>query len=190
MITFGCVAVAVTVFIMSIKTRFLAQSRQIEYMSQTDLLTGVKNRNHYENRLQQYPEMCAKNLACVYGDVNGLHEVNNRLGHPAGDKMRREVAEAMRQRFGSEHTYRIGGDEFVAFRADAQPEQLSAELDRMRQELDAKGYHVSFGVAVHEKTQDALDMCEIVREAENAMFSEKKEFYSQPEHNRRDRQRL
>jgi hypothetical protein len=33
-------------------------------------------------------------------------------------------------------------------------------------------------------------MCEIVREAENAMFSEKKEFYSQPEHNRRDRQRL
>lgn len=190
MITFGCVAVAVTVFIMSIKTRFLAQSRQIEYMSQTDLLTGVKNRNHYENRLQQYPEMCAKNLACVYGDVNGLHEVNNRLGHPAGDKMLREVAEAMRQRFGSEHTYRIGGDEFVAFRADAQPEQLSAELDRMRQELDAKGYHVSFGVAVHEKTQDALDMCEIVREAENAMFSEKKEFYSQPEHNRRDRQRL
>ena len=78
----------------------------------------------------------------------------------------------------------------MAFRADAQPEQLSAELDRMRQELDAMGYHVSFGVAVHEKTQDALDMCEIVREAENAMFSEKKEFYSQPEHNRRDRQRL
>ena len=51
MITFGVVAVATTVFMMSIKMRALSQSRQIEYLSQTDLLTGAKNRNHYENQL-------------------------------------------------------------------------------------------------------------------------------------------
>ena len=72
MITFGMVAVATTVFTMSIKIRALSQSRQIQYMSQTDLLTGAKNRNHYENRLQGYPEMCSLNLICVYADVNGL----------------------------------------------------------------------------------------------------------------------
>ena len=49
MITFGIVAIAATVFIMSIKIRTLSQSRQIEYMSQTDLLTGVKNRNYFDN---------------------------------------------------------------------------------------------------------------------------------------------
>ncbi len=98
MITFGMVAVAVTVFTMSVKMRALLQSRQIEYLSQTDLLTGAKNRNHYENRLQTYPDMCRSNLACVYADVNGLHEMNNRYGHPAGDKMLREVAEAMQPR--------------------------------------------------------------------------------------------
>jgi hypothetical protein len=63
MITFGMVAVAVTVFTMSVKMRALLQSRQIEYLSQTDLLTGAKNRNHYENRLQTYPDMCRSNLA-------------------------------------------------------------------------------------------------------------------------------
>lgn len=74
MITFGIVAIAATVFIMSVKIRALSQSRQIEYMSQTDLLTGLKNRNHFENMMKLYPEMCKSNLICVYGDVNGLHE--------------------------------------------------------------------------------------------------------------------
>ena len=88
MITFGIVSVAATVFMMSIKIRALEQSRQIKYMSTTDLLTGVKNRNCYENHLQDYPEMCTSNLICVYADANGLHEMNNRLGHAAGDEKR------------------------------------------------------------------------------------------------------
>lgn len=142
MVTFGIVAIATTVFTMSIKIRSLAQSRQIEYMSQTDLLTGVKNRNYYENRLQCYPDMCKSSLICVYGDVNGLHEMNNRYGHTAGDTMLREVAAAMQAYFGTEHTCRIGGDEFAAFRMDARPEMVSDAVERITQELAGKGYHV------------------------------------------------
>ena len=187
MVTFGVVAVATTVFIMSVKIRALAQSRQIEYMSQTDLLTGLKNRNYYEKQLHKYPRMCKSNLICVYGDVNGLHEVNNKQGHSAGDRMLCEVAAAMQAHFGSEHTYRIGGDEFVALRMDAQPETASAELEQMSQEFASKGYHVSFGMAAREKGQGSFDMQELVKEAESAMFSAKNEFYRQPEHNRRNR---
>ncbi|MGX8720733.1 MAG: GGDEF domain-containing protein, partial [Eubacteriales bacterium] len=181
------VAVAVTVFTMSVKMRALLQSRQIEYLSQTDLLTGAKNRNHYENRLQTYPDMCRSNLACVYADVNGLHEMNNRYGHPAGDKMLREVAEAMQRCFGAEHTYRLGGDEFAAFRADVEPAGLSAEVDRLQRELESKGYHVSFGIAVREKTQGALDMRELVSVAETGMFAAKQAFYRRAENDRRER---
>ena len=187
MVTFGLVAVITTLFIMSIKIRALAQSKQIEYMSQTDLLTGLKNRNHYENQLKKYPKMCKLNLICVYGDVNGLHEVNNIQGHPAGDRMLREVAAAMQAYFGREHTYRIGGDEFAAFRMDTPPEKVSAEIERIGQDLDGKGYHVSFGIASREKEQGPFDMHEIVKEAENGMYLAKREFYRQPEHNRRSR---
>jgi GGDEF domain-containing protein len=101
--------------------------------------------------------------------------------------MLQEVAAALRQDFGSEHTYRIGGDEFVAFQADAQPESVTSEIDRIGQELGAKGYHVSFGVAEQDKARGALDMHELVKEAEAKMFDAKQEFYRQPEHNRRDR---
>ena len=187
MITFGIVAVVTTMFIMTVKMRALRQSREIEYLSQTDLLTGVKNRNHYENRMQQYPQLCTSNLICVYGDVNGLHETNNREGHQAGDRMLREVAERMQETFGTEHTYRIGGDEFVAFQADGQLEDVCGEIDRINRELGKKGYHVSFGAAVQNKTQEPMNVRDLVKEAENNMFSAKREFYRQPEHNRRNR---
>ena len=187
MTTFGVVAIASSLFIMRIKIRSLAQSRQIEYLSQTDLLTGLKNRNHYESRLSEYPGICTSNLVCVYADVNGLHEMNNREGHASGDRMLREVASRMQQCFGAEHTYRIGGDEFACFRADTQLEAVSAELDRVRQQLAEKGYHVSFGIAAREKIDGALDMQELVREAESSMYAAKKEFYRRPEHNRRNR---
>lgn len=186
-ITFGIVAVVTTVFMTSIKIRALAQSRQVQYMSQTDLLTGVKNRNYYENRLLEYPGMCSTNLICVYADVNGLHEMNNKYGHSAGDRMLREVAEAMLHCFGQEHTYRIGGDEFVAFRVDGQPEDLPFEMDRLNEALSKKGYHVSFGIATREKAQRELNIHELVNEAETNMFAAKREFYRQPGNDRRSR---
>ena len=187
MVTFGIVAVVTTLFIMSIKIRALDQSKQIEYISQTDLLTGLKNRNHYEEQLKKYPGMSSRNLVLVYADVNGLHEINNSQGHPAGDRMLREIATTMQAYFGPEHTYRIGGDEFVAFRMDTQPEEVSSELERMSRELQAKGYHVSFGIAVREKREGAFDTREVVKEAEDSMYAAKQEFYLQPENNRRNR---
>ena len=184
-LTFGVVSGATTMFLMSVKIRALAQSKRIEYLSQTDLLTGVKNRNHYEDRLQTYPEMCKSSLVCVYGDVNGLHEMNNREGHRKGDEMLRVVAEAMQRSFGAEHTYRVGGDEFVAFLPDGQAEKAASEIKRIQTELEKQGYHVSFGVAVWER--DSVDMNKLVSEAETSMFEAKQEFYRQPENNRRSR---
>ena len=187
-ITFGIVAIATTVFTMSIKIRSLAQSKQIEYLSQTDLLTGAKNRNHFEKCLARYPGLYTSNLICVYADANGLHEMNNSKGHPAGDRMLREVAETMQQCLGPEHAYRIGGDEVVAFRVDGNPEELSSEIERMWQALNEKGYNVSFGIAVHKKqAQSDLDMRDLVREAERDMFASKREFYRQSGNDRRSR---
>ena len=187
MVTFGIVAVATTVFMMSIKIRTLAQSRQIEYMSQTDLLTGVKNRNYYESRLREYPKASSSSLCCIYADANGLHEMNNKHGHAAGDKMLCEVAEAIQRRFGEEDTYRIGGDEFIAFRTDGQQEDLALEVDQLRRSLSQKGYHVSFGIAMCEKAEDIIDMRDLVNEAEANMFADKQEFYRKSENDRRSR---
>lgn len=187
-ITFGVVAVATTVFTMSVKMRVLSQSKQIEFLSQTDLLTGAKNRNHYESQLDVYPSLVTSNLACVYADVNGLHELNNNEGHPTGDAMLKTVAEVLQGFFGTEHTYRVGGDEFVAFRLDGEPGALSSDIDHMSEDLAHKGYHVSFGTATHPaEGLDALDMSELVHEAEMNMYAAKREYYRRSENDRRSR---
>jgi GGDEF domain-containing protein len=108
-------------------------------------------------------------------------------GHPAGDRMLREIAETMQQHFGQEHTYRIGGDEFVAFRIDGQPEELSLETDRLKQDLARKDYHISVGIAVGEKAKGELKMYGLVSEAEANMFADKRAFYLQAQNDRRSR---
>jgi diguanylate cyclase (GGDEF)-like protein len=187
MVTFGVVGVATTIFIMAIKIRSLSQSRQIEYLSQTDLLTQTKNRNHYESRLQDYAGMGTRNVVCVYADVNGLHETNNELGHPTGDKMLVDVAATVRQAFGDDDTYRTGGDEFVAFRVDADVEEVSRQVERIERDLEGQGYNVSFGIAAREVSEGAIDMAALVSEAESNMFASKREFYESAEHDRRAR---
>lgn len=176
-ITFGIVAVATTTLAMSVKVRAMAQSKQIEFLSQTDLLCGVKNRNHYEKRLTSYPDACASNISCVYADVNGLHEMNNSEGHAAGDEMLRTVARVMQERFGPDDTYRIGGDEFVAFRADARRDEIETEMESMGRELSEMGYHVSFGSCLREKTEGLFDMHSLVRDAEKEMYAAKQAYY-------------
>ncbi len=186
-VTFGIVAIATTIFIMSIKMNGLAQAGRLEYVSQTDILTGLKNRNHFEAKVQEYPELCSTNLICVYGDVNGLHEINNTQGHVAGDKMLREVAKHIRQCFGSEHSFRVGGDEFVAFRVDTEREDVACELEQIEEKLGKNGYHVSFGVAFREKAEGGINMHDIVKEAERNMYAAKERFYHNSENNRRNR---
>jgi len=187
MVTFGLVALAITTFIMSVKIRSLTQSRQIKFLSETDLLTGVKNRNAYENQLEGYAEGYTERLTCVYADVNGLHEMNNKHGHDAGDRMLCAVADEMVALFTPEHTYRIGGDEFVGLVVDGETQDLPAQVDLMQQSLNAQGYHVSFGIATHDKTQGEISVRDLVNEAEATMFAAKREFYLQAGNDRRSR---
>ena len=184
-ITFGVLAAIAEVF--QARTRFhaLAMTRDVQYLSETDVLTGAKNRNYYERRASNYGKECRQNLVCVYADVNGLHELNNAMGHSAGDEMLRTVARAMIDSFGAEETYRMGGDEFMALCPDSSAGEAEREMRRVCDSLKARGYSVSFGVATAEK--DGLKLEQLAKDAEMKMFLDKREFYAQQGNDRRRR---
>lgn len=69
---------------MSLKFQRFLYARKVTILSETDLLTGLFNRNSYERKLKVYSSMCNQVFACIYVDVNGLHEINNTKGHVAG----------------------------------------------------------------------------------------------------------
>lgn len=174
-VSFSVLAIIANTLLMRIKVMSIYRNRQITYLSETDLLTDVKNRNCFENRLGGYLDKCTNSLVCVYADINGLHELNNTKGHEAGDAMLKFVASELKGFFGGEHTYRLGGDEFLGVRTDVTAEEINEAVGRIRSRCKEEGYNVSFGAA--ECLRSGGDMSTAVKRAEELMYREKREFY-------------
>ncbi len=150
----------------------------IKKMATVDYMTGIKNRNSFEAELASYETVKAESLWCVYVDVNGLHEMNNTKGHSAGDEMLRTVALAMKKIFGEECSYRMGGDEFIAFCTDSTHEDFMSYKYRLLDELGRKGYSVSVGFAMIGRNENNIfDVASVVAKAEAIMYQKKQECY-------------
>lgn len=154
----------------------LKNQLQIIHMSIYDNLTGLLNRNSYEANLSAYIDSCNEMIACIYIDANGLHELNNFYGHAAGDKMLQSVADLLKEMFGPEDSFRIGGDEFVAFAKDVDEHEVEERVNRIKEEATQQGHHISIGVAFANAFDD-IDR--LVSTAEKRMYEEKVRFYSE-----------
>lgn len=148
--------------------------QMIERMGTIDILTGLKNRNCYQQALLRYAQRIGCSLGCVYVDANGLHELNNRLGHVSGDRMLAAIGQALRSAFGDSDAYRIGGDEFVVFCPDHTKKQIQKKLAQFHQELNACGYYAASGYSWQESFSD-INL--LTLQAEQAMYHAKHQYY-------------
>ena len=123
--------------------------------SRTDPLTGLPNRRAYEERLTVEAARSARKqhpLALCLFDVDGLKEVNDRVGHPAGDGVLRGVAGVIDSSRLGDDAFRIGGDEFAILMPETSAEDGTAVAKRLMADLKAArlgggGVTASFGVA-------------------------------------------
>ena len=167
-------------FIMNrLETR--SRQEQLQYLSYRDMLTNLYNRNCYIRFMEGYLGQKFENIGVVYIDLNGLKKVNDEQGHEAGDSFIRRAAQQIVAVF-PEHTYRIGGDEFVVIYPGILEQQFEFLMSQLR--LNARQHHVSFSCgAVWKKECDSLDA--LLKEADEKMYEEKKHFYEKTEHDRR-----
>ena len=172
---FGAVSCIISTFIMLSMHENFSIRHKLLGIAETDLNVGLKNRNAYESQMHDYPMHCSSTLSCVYLDVNGLHELNNTRGHAAGDEMLKTVAAKVRDIFGEKYSYRVGGDEFVAFAMDKSAEEMRALIHKLVQEVDEAGYSVAVGTATH--SAGGIDMEVLVKSAETRMYLAKEEHY-------------
>ena len=85
-------------------------------LAYTDIMTGVKNRNAYEETLVKLRNDTASldNSMVVVIDVDNLSVINNTHGHHLGDEVIKTVANCLLKTIGTKaDVYRVGGDEFV-----------------------------------------------------------------------------
>jgi diguanylate cyclase (GGDEF)-like protein len=102
-----------------------------------DELTGLTNRRGFVAVAQRVLALCNDRhlpAAVVFADVDGLKPINDQLGHEAGDRAIREVADLLATSFRtSDVVARLGGDEFAVFFAGTA--DVDEPLHRLRQGL-------------------------------------------------------
>ena len=162
-------------------TANLQERIRADISSRVDILTGIYNRFSFHKKLEEYEQDPPQQLICVYADADGLHELNDRMGHAAGDRMLKTCAEAMSEVFG-ENCYRIGGDEFLAFAETADLNAVREQVSQVRRIVEQAGYHMSLGYA-RKLPETGLE--DLTRLAETEMYAAKSAWYRSSGRDRR-----
>lgn len=159
------------------------EAAELREASHTDALTGLLNRRGLFERAAAVLESeraAGHTTAVVFADVDGLKEVNDRLGHDAGDQLIRAAAEVLRAvaRDG-DLVARLGGDELVVVARGCDAAGATALVARLRDALE-KGaadrpfaLSLSLGHALALPSEPrALD--DLVAEADARMYENKR----------------
>ena len=151
-----------------------------------DALTSLFNRHKFKEDIEKLEEKSdSQDFTCLYIDVNGLHELNNLLGHQKGDDMLCCVADTLKKFFPDDRVYRIGGDEFVVLSTKLSKSEAESVIGKVRLDLRRDNYEISVGI---ESGTCGRNVEKIVEAAENAMRSDKANYYKNKGDRRRKRQ--
>ncbi|HXV33506.1 MAG TPA: diguanylate cyclase [Gaiellaceae bacterium] len=140
----------------------------------TDPLTGLGNHRHFHERLQHDLDKAQEEgfpLTLVLLDIDNFKQINDRYGHPTGDKVLAQVAARLRQ--GGE-AFRLGGDEFALLlpRRD-EHEGLSigrSIIERMSETEVEVGEVLNMSAGVATYPQHGVERSELVRVADSALY--------------------
>jgi diguanylate cyclase (GGDEF)-like protein len=138
-------------------------------------LTGLLNRWGFERRLADVAGARGVGLAVL--DLDGFKQVNDLLGHDAGDAVLREVGALLRDAV-REHDVvaRLGGDEFTVLLPDsteAEVEALAVRLDALVR-VETGGLVVAASVGVAWSAGPVADCIELLRQADESMYAAKR----------------
>ena len=159
------------------------EKTKLKNLSYVDSLTYAQNRNHFNEYIEQNRNKELHSLGVIYLDLNGLKEINDKMGHIAGDTLIITASYALQEIF-LDNSYRVGGDEFVVIEQDVSEllffDQYAKLLKRMK-ELEIR---VATGCVWKETCSN---LSETLQEADQKMYEDKKRYYSLVENDRRSR---
>ena len=134
----GAEAVLVNMVDISERRRY---ERQLAHLADHDVLTGLANRRAFDRALQAHEARCRRNGpqgAMMLLDLDHFKDVNDTLGHGAGDELIMSVASLLRGVFrGTDLVARLGGDEFAILLPDSDRAAVEAIAQRLVRAVEA-----------------------------------------------------
>ena len=145
------------------------QRAQAELLARKDELTGLGNRRAFGEALEREIARARRGdrpLSVVVGDLDNFKEINDQLGHAAGDDSLRHAADALLQiAREADDCFRWGGDEFAILLPEADRAQAEGVAERLREaicEVDAPSgaprLEITCGIAELDPEGDAEDL--------------------------------
>ncbi|UZK68053.1 EAL domain-containing protein [Sphingomonas sp. S1-29] len=152
---------------------------RIRWAANHDALTGIANRFRFTERLEQAIARSkpGREVALVLLDIDRLKEINDTIGHDAGDALLRAFAARLDAAFGSGTVVgRLGGDEFAALLTGVPQSDLTglieAALEALRHPIEYDGHawdiHATAGVSVYPRDGACAD--ELLKSADIALY--------------------
>jgi diguanylate cyclase (GGDEF)-like protein len=174
----------------------LQHAQRVEYLAYHDGLTGLPNRSMFSKALSQSiseAHRYDRRLAVAFLDLDRFKQINDTLGHEAGDQLLKEVATRLKGCVRDSDTVaRLGGDEFVVLLPQLEDEKhagLVAQkiLNAAARPFNLMGqeFRVTASIGISTYPQDGLDEQTLTKNADIAMYQAKAEgknnfqFYSE-----------
>lgn len=155
---------------------------KIMHMAQHDALTDLPNRVLLRERLEQaLGRMRDQHLALLILDLDRFKDINDTLGHPAGDILLKTVAKRLTSCVRETDTVaRLGGDEFAIIESVTDPANESSALAKRIREvvstpIDLDGHLVTVGTSIGIATApgDGTDPDQLMKNADLALYRAK-----------------
>jgi diguanylate cyclase (GGDEF)-like protein/PAS domain S-box-containing protein len=164
------------------ETRALAL--KMAHLAHHDTLTGLPNRALLHSRIEQAIGTAQRRqhrAAVLFIDIDHFKQINDTLGHSAGDNLLQAVAKRIRTHIRSDDTVsRFGGDEFVVLlpRIDEAADAVRVAETLLEQcckalSIEAADLAVNFSIGISTYPDHATDAESLIRHADTAMYEAK-----------------
>lgn len=159
-------------FFMAAIRRELDEKRLLK-LNSYDSLTGAYNRNRYIKDTKQLEGRGP--VGIVYLDINGLKEINDQLGHSSGDQVILNTVGLIREVFGDERLYRVGGDEFIILCQNCGQEHFHELIFTLKKKFEASRF-LSAAIG-YQWSETGQNVEQDVSLADIMMYEDKKAYY-------------
>jgi diguanylate cyclase (GGDEF)-like protein len=161
--------------------RVRAELTQLRDMAYTDSLTGLYNRRAFEERLRQEISRCRRipqaTFTLALFDLNGFKQLNDTLGHLAGDELLKRVADALRTTLRDHDVVcRTGGDEFLVILPDTPEASARRAVERVLHQLErleVLGFRAGASVGLATWPEDGATPEALIAHADAQMYADK-----------------
>ena len=163
-----------------------SKSVELDYQAHHDALTGLPNRILYHDRIDQAitkAKRFHKKFVLFFIDLDHFKEVNDSLGHDAGDRVLLDASQRLESCLREEDTLaRLGGDEFTVLLEDIEQVQDVSSIAQKIIEafrrpfmLDGHQVYLSCSIGISSYPNDSTNASDLLKFADNAMYKAKSE---------------